>query len=68
MWDVAGTGDDMGHFFVIRHGPYINMLFMDYTVRKVNLKDVWGLNWNRLTDTEDAPIFPDDFPDWLRKL
>ncbi len=65
-WDT-GTGDDMAHFFVMRHGPYINMLFMDYTVRKVNLKDVWGLNWNRLTDMEDAPT-EDDFPDWFKKL
>ncbi len=61
------TGDDLGHFFVMRHDGIINMLFMDYTVRKVSLKDVWGLKWNRLTDTEQAPT-EDDFPDWLKKL
>jgi len=67
MWDIAGTGDDMGHFLVMRHDGIINMLFMDYTVRKVSLKDVWYLNWNRLTDTENAPT-ESDLPEWLQKL
>jgi prepilin-type processing-associated H-X9-DG protein len=59
------TGDDMGHFVIIRHGGYINMLFMDYTVKKVNLKDLWGLKWNRLSD----PLAePPEFPPWMEKL
>ena len=59
------TGDDMGHFVIIRHGGYINVLFMDYTVKKVNLKDLWGLKWNRLSDPlAEPPVFPP----WMEKL
>ncbi len=65
-WESTG-GDDMAHFVVMRHDGIINMLFMDYTVRKVSLKDLWGLKWNRLSDTEEGPT-EDDFPDWLKKL
>ena len=65
-WESTG-GDDVAHLVVWRHDGIINMLFMDYTVRKVNLKDLWGLNWNRLSDTEDAPT-EDEFPDWLKQL
>ena len=60
-------GDDTCHFALMRHDGVINMLFMDYTVRKVSLKDLWGLNWNRLSDAEQAPT-EDDFPGWMRKL
>jgi len=60
-------GDDMGHFCVNRHDGFINMLFMDYTVRKVHLRDIWPQKWNRLTDTEECPT-EYDYPIWLQKL
>ncbi len=65
-WEAVG-GDDMAHFVVWRHDGYINMLFMDYTVRKLPLKELWGLKWNRSCNPEDVPT-DDDFPDWLKKL
>ena len=65
-WDT-GTGDDMAHFFVMRHDGFINMLYMDYTVRKVHLRELWSQKWNRLTDMEDGPT-EYDFPPWLQKL
>ncbi|UCE98564.1 MAG: type II secretion system protein [Planctomycetota bacterium] len=61
------TGDDLAHFVVLRHDGWLNMLFMDYTVRKIHIKDLWPLNWNRMTDTEEAPLV-EDYPLWLKKL
>ena len=61
------TGDDMAHFCVLRHDGFINVLFMDWTVKKVHLKDLWPQKWNRLTDQEECPT-EKDYPDWLRKL
>ena len=61
------TGDDMAHFVVMRHDGFINMLFMDYTVRRVHIKELWNLKWNKLTNPEDAPT-DDDWPEWLQKL
>jgi prepilin-type N-terminal cleavage/methylation domain-containing protein len=61
------TGDDMGHFCITRHDQFVNVLFMDYTVKKLHLRDLWPQKWNRLTDMEDCPtVF--DYPDWLKKL
>jgi prepilin-type N-terminal cleavage/methylation domain-containing protein len=65
-WDT-GTGDDMAHFLVMRHDGFVNMLYMDYTVRKVHLRKLWFHKWNRLSDMEDSPTVY-DFPDWLKKL
>jgi hypothetical protein len=60
-------GDDMAHFCLTRHDTFINMLYMDYTVKKVHLRDLWPQKWNRWTDQEDCPtVF--DYPDWLKKL
>ncbi|MHC4158494.1 MAG: type II secretion system protein [Planctomycetota bacterium] len=60
-------GDDMSHFCITRHDQFINMLFMDTTVRKIHLRDLWPQKWNRLTDREDCPT-EFDYPDWLKKL
>lgn len=50
--DVFGIGDqgnkdDMKQFCINRHNGFINLLFMDWTVRKVGLKELWVLKWNR---------------------
>ena len=39
-----------------RHGDYVNALFMDFTVRKVGLKELWTLRWHKQwppVDTRD---------------
>jgi len=66
MWEGVGY-NDIAHFVTWRHDGIINMLFMDYSVRKVSLKELWNLNWNRNYNIEDAPT-EDDFPPWLQKL
>jgi len=64
---IAGT--DVGQFALIRHDGYINMLFMDYSVKKLHIRKLWGLRWHRLShmEADEAPT-EYDFPDWLRKL
>jgi prepilin-type N-terminal cleavage/methylation domain-containing protein len=65
-WEGVGK-DDIAHFVVWRHDGIINMLFMDYSFRKVSLKELWSLNWNRNYNIEDAPT-EESFPDWLKKI
>ncbi len=67
MWDVAGTGDDTGHFCVARHDNAINGVFLDGSAKRIELQCLWYLDWNRLSDTEDAPAY-EDFPNWLKEL
>ena len=41
-----------------RHNGYVNMCFLDYTVKKVGLKELWRDKWHRMFDLS----FP--LPDW----
>ena len=49
-----------------RHDGYINMLFLDYSVRKVGLKELWKLKWHRNFDT-NFNYYPDieQWPPWM---
>ncbi len=56
-----------------RHQGGINMAFMDGSVRKVGLKELWTLKWHRhaLTTgpwTKAGGVQPDDWPEWMRKF
>ncbi len=69
-WIEGIAGEDMAQWAILRHDGIINMLFMDYTVKKVHIRDdLWYLNWHRLSraEADRAPTF-DDFPLWMQKL
>ena len=58
-------------FNVNRHKSYVNVLFMDYSVRKVGLKELWTLKWHRNYDvagpwTKAGGVPPDDWPLWMQ--
>lgn len=54
-----------------RHEGYVNVLFMDHSVRKTRLKQLWKLKWHRNYNT-DGPwthtggAQPMDWPAWMR--
>jgi len=43
----ATAGKFMKQFCIDRHNRYINMLFLDSSVRPVGLKELWTLRWHR---------------------
>jgi len=56
-----------------RHDGGINMLFMDWSVRKVWLKELWTLKWHRYFDTANrwtkaGGVKPEDWPEWMRNF
>ncbi len=56
-----------------RHNGGINCLFMDWSVRKVGLKEPWTLKWHREFDTANkwtlaGGVRPEDWPTWMRKF
>jgi prepilin-type processing-associated H-X9-DG protein len=62
-----------GTVCINRHRGGINMLFMDWSVRKIGLKDLWTLKWHRCFDTANrwtkaGGVQPEDWPKWMRKL
>ncbi|MHC4124111.1 MAG: hypothetical protein ACYSSI_11095, partial [Planctomycetota bacterium] len=45
-----------------RHNGYVNIVFMDGSARKVGLKELWKLKWNRRSDL-NAPT--PEWPQWM---
>jgi prepilin-type processing-associated H-X9-DG protein len=56
-----------GGFCIPRHGRAVNALFCDWSVRKVGLKELWTLNWNRNFFKHDVGPTESDWPDWMKK-
>jgi len=56
-----------------RHNGGINFLFMDFSVRKAGLKELWTLKWHGQYNTagrwtKSGGILPEDWPKWLRNF
>jgi prepilin-type N-terminal cleavage/methylation domain-containing protein/prepilin-type processing-associated H-X9-DG protein len=56
-----------------RHDGGINCLFMDWSVRKVELKELWTLKWHGEWDTAGpwtkvGGVRPEDWPPWMRRF
>ena len=70
--DVDGIVLNEMHLVCInRHSGYINAVFLDLNVRKVGLKELWILNWNRTFDTQGVwttagGVQSSDWPQWMR--
>jgi prepilin-type processing-associated H-X9-DG protein len=69
----VGVSGEINHFCIDRHNGAINMLFMDWSARKVGLKELWTLKWHRGYNT-DGPwtkaggVTMWDWPEWMRNF
>jgi prepilin-type N-terminal cleavage/methylation domain-containing protein len=66
-------GLSMGSFCVNRHNGHINGLLLDWSIRRVGLKELWTLRWSRDFDragrwTKADGVQPEDWPEWMRRL
>jgi hypothetical protein len=48
-------------------------VFLDWSVRKVGLKELWTLKWDREFDTagpwtKAGGVRPGDWPEWMRRF
>lgn len=64
---------DMKRWCIDRHAGAINGLFLDWSVRKTGLKELWTLKWSPWFDphgpwTRAGGVRPDDWPQWMRKF
>jgi prepilin-type N-terminal cleavage/methylation domain-containing protein/prepilin-type processing-associated H-X9-DG protein len=56
-----------------RHNGSVNGLFMDWSIRKVDLKELWTLKWHPKFDTRGpwtraGGAQPSNWPNWMRSL
>ena len=71
-WSELGTEHTI-RFCINRHEGSINAVFLDYSVRKVGLKELWKIKWHRTYDldgpwTEAGGVQADDWPEWMRNF
>ncbi len=56
-----------------RHDGGVNDLFLDWSVRKIGLKELWMFRWQRDFDTagpwtKAGGVQPEDWPAWMRRF
>ncbi len=56
-----------------RHEGFVCGIFMDWSIRKVGLKELWSLKWHRQyntagTWTKAGGVRPEDWPQWMRRF
>jgi len=60
-------GGGMKRVCINRHDGYINGVFMDFSVRKMGLKQLWKFKWHRGFDTLMGPG-PGEWPEWMKSF
>jgi prepilin-type N-terminal cleavage/methylation domain-containing protein len=62
-----GTDETLSMYRICfnRHEGYMNWLFLDFTVRKIGLKQLWKLKWHRTFDLNEGPT-REEWPDWMK--
>ncbi len=74
LGNAGARGSFMKQFCINRHNGYINMLFMDNSVRAVGLKELWTFRWHRSYKVDNLMTKtgndgePAVWPGWMRKF
>ena len=63
----------IGYSCINRHDGGVNCVFLDGSVRKVGLKELWTLKWHGRFDTagpwtKRGGVRPEDWPQWMRRF
>jgi prepilin-type N-terminal cleavage/methylation domain-containing protein len=74
--DEAWNNDTTNHMIracINRHDGFISGAFLDFSVRKIGLKEPWTLKWHRTYDTRGPYTRAggarwDDWPLWMRRF
>jgi len=73
----SGTGDwrdnNMRRFCLNRHAAAMNGVFLDFSVRRLGLKELWTLKWHRNYNTtgiwtKAGGVRTSDWPQWMRSF
>ncbi len=67
------AADEIRIFCINRHDGFVNVLFMDWSTRKVGLKELWTLKWNTSYNiagpwTRAGLAQGGDWPEWMRNF
>ena len=70
---AAWSGNNMGRCCINRHQGFVGTLFLDLSVRKVGVKELYKLKWHKSFDTNgpwtlagNGNVPPNDWPEWIK--
>jgi prepilin-type N-terminal cleavage/methylation domain-containing protein len=71
---IEGTrSNQMQYSCINRHIEHINGLFLDFSIRKIGLKELWTLRWSKTFDTAgvwttEGGVRREDWPLWMQNF
>jgi prepilin-type N-terminal cleavage/methylation domain-containing protein len=70
---TPGAEWNMARFCINRHKGFVCGSFLDWSVRKVGLKELWTLKWHKSFNTRGpmtkaGGVWPTDWPVWMRRF
>jgi prepilin-type N-terminal cleavage/methylation domain-containing protein len=73
VFSTGNYDNSMRRVCIPRHNVHVNYLFLDYSVDRVDLKQLWVLKWHRTFNicgpwTQCGGVQPQDWPQWMRNL
>ena len=73
FWENRPPGIHERGVFINRHNGCINVLFADWSVRKIGLKGLYTLKWDMEFNTagpwtKAGGVQPEDWPEWMQGL
>ncbi len=68
---AAWSSNNMGRICINRHRGFTSCSFLDWSVRRVGLKELYTLQWHRKFNTKGrftvaGGVVDTDWPDWIR--
>jgi prepilin-type processing-associated H-X9-DG protein len=70
--NLAGS-NEMRRVCLNRHNGAVNSVFLDWSIRRVDLKELWTFKWNRTFNTNGAwtrqgGVQTENWPEWMRGM
>jgi prepilin-type N-terminal cleavage/methylation domain-containing protein len=70
---AAWTSNNMGRICINRHRGSTSVSFLDWSVRRVGLKELYTLQWHRTFNTRGpftkaGGVAAESWPDWIRRF
>jgi hypothetical protein len=59
--DIWLGDNELRRWCINRHNEYINSVFMDSSVRRIGLKQLWKFKWGKAFNTM---LGPREWPEW----
>jgi prepilin-type processing-associated H-X9-DG protein len=79
VFEGQATGGEMRWQCINRHSGFVNAVFLDFSARKIGLKELWTLQYTRKRPpgqvfdtcgpwTTCGGVQPSDWPEWMQNF